>query len=117
VSTVTETSRYGKAFADAWDRAHQQLQRRAGWADHEGQLPTVEGTLIRLIVDRLPGDRRPKPVWLWTSATGLDPSDVDRLWHTFAASTWSTPSGCSNRPSAGPNPASATPAPPTAGRG
>ena len=65
------------------DRAHQQLQRRAGWAEHQGQLPTVEGTLIRLVVDRLPGDRNPKPVWLWASTTGLEPSDVDRCWQTY----------------------------------
>jgi DDE superfamily endonuclease len=83
VSTVTDTSRYGKAFADAWDRAHQRLQRRCAWADHEGQLPTVEGTLIRLVVDRLPGDRNPKPVWLWASATDLATSDVDRLWQAY----------------------------------
>jgi hypothetical protein len=83
VSTVTETSRYGQAFADAWDRAHQKLQRRAGWAEHEGPLPAVEGTLIRLVVDRLPGDRNPKPVWLWCSAVDLDPSDVDRLWQSY----------------------------------
>lgn len=83
VSTVTDTVRYGKAFADAWDRAHQQLQRRAAWAGHDGQLPTVEGTLIRLVVDRLPGDRHPKPVWLWVSATGLDTAKVDRLWQAY----------------------------------
>jgi len=83
VSTVTDTNRYGQAFADAWDRAHQQLQRRAGWADHEGQLPVVEGALIRLVVDRLPGDRNPKPVWLWTNATGLDSAGVDRLWQAY----------------------------------
>jgi hypothetical protein len=83
VSTVAETSRYGKAFADAWDRAHQQLQRRAAWAQHEGQLPTVEGTLVRLVVDRLPGDRNPKPVWLWTSAVGLDAAAVDRIWQAY----------------------------------
>jgi hypothetical protein len=83
VSTVTDTARYGAAFADAWDRAHQQLQRRAAWAGHQGQLPTVEGTLIRLVVDRLPGDRNPKPVWLWCSATDLDQSDVDRLWQCY----------------------------------
>ena len=47
------------------------LQRRAGWAEHHGELPVVEGTLVRLVVDRLPGDRHPKPVWLWASATGL----------------------------------------------
>jgi hypothetical protein len=83
VSTVTDTSRYGKAFADAWDRTHQQLQRRAAWAEHEGQLPTVEGTLVRLVVDRLPGDRNPKPVWLWTSAVGLNAAAVDRIWQAY----------------------------------
>jgi hypothetical protein len=83
VSTVNDTSRYGQAFADAWDGAHQQLQRRAGWAEHQGQLPAVEGTLIRLVVDRLPGDRSPKPVWLWASVIGLDAGDVDRIWQTY----------------------------------
>jgi hypothetical protein len=83
VSTVTDTARYGKAFVDAWDRAHQQLQRRAGWADHRGELPVVEGTLVRLVVDRLPSDRNPKPVWLWASATGLDRAQVDRLWQAY----------------------------------
>jgi hypothetical protein len=83
VSTVTDTSRYGQAFADAWDAAHQQLQRRGGWADHEGQLPTVQGTLIRLVVDRLPGDRSPKPVWLWCSVLGLDAGEVDRIWQAY----------------------------------
>lgn len=83
VSTVTDTARYGQAFADAWDRAHQKLQRRAGWAEHEGPLPAVEGTLIRLVVDRLPGDRDPKPVWLWCSAVNLNSSDVDRLWQFY----------------------------------
>jgi len=83
VSTTTETSRYGTARVHAWDRAHQQLQRRAGWATHQGQLPTVEGTLIRLVVERLPGDRHPKPVWLWSSATGLDAAQVDRLWQAY----------------------------------
>jgi hypothetical protein len=83
VSTVTDTSRYGQAFADAWDRAHQQLQRRAAWVGHQGQLPTVEGTLVRLVVDRLPGDRSPKPVWLWASTTGLDASGADRLWQAY----------------------------------
>jgi hypothetical protein len=83
VSTVTATSRYGQAFTDAWDAAHPKLQRRAGWAAHQGPLPTVAGTLLRLVVDRLPGDRHPKPVWLWASATGLDPAGVDRIWQAY----------------------------------
>src|SRR5262249_32539186 len=34
-------------------------------------------------VDHLPGDRDPKPVWLWSSATGAAPGQVDRLWQAF----------------------------------
>ena len=56
-ATVTETSRYGTAKATAWPRLHQQLARRAAWEHHQGELPVVEGTLIRLQVDRLPGCR------------------------------------------------------------
>ena len=59
VTTVTETTRYGTARAAAWGRLHQQLASRAGWEDHDGELPVIEGTLIRLAVDHLPGDRSP----------------------------------------------------------
>lgn len=83
VATVTETLRYGAAFADAWDRAHPRLARRGGWAEHAGPLPIIEGTVIRLRVDRLPGDRNPKPVWLWASTTGLTASEVDRIWQAY----------------------------------
>jgi DDE superfamily endonuclease len=83
VSTMTGTDRYGTAFADAFDAAHQQLQRRGAWKDHDGELPVVAGTLVRLRVDRLPGDRTPEPMWLWSSATGLDAAGVDRLWQTY----------------------------------
>ncbi|WUF33289.1 hypothetical protein OHO28_51560 [Streptomyces europaeiscabiei] len=42
-----------------------------------GELPLIEGTLIRFKVDHLPGDRDVPPVWLWSSATGATPDDVD----------------------------------------
>jgi hypothetical protein len=83
VTTTTVTSRYGTAAAAAWDRAHARLTHRAAWLDHDGPLPVIEGTLIRLQVDHLPGDREPKPVWLWWSATGAAPADVDRCWQAF----------------------------------
>jgi hypothetical protein len=83
VTTTTVTSRYGTAAAAAWDRVHPRLTRRAAWLDHDGPLPVIEGTLIRLQVDHLPGDRDPKPVWLWFSRTGATPDDVDRLWQGF----------------------------------
>ena len=83
VTTVTETTRYGTATAQSWDRLHPRLTSRAAWARHDGELPVIEGTLIRLAVDHLPGDRDPKPVWLWWSRTGAAPADVDRLWQAF----------------------------------
>src|SRR6266705_5486471 len=76
VATSTVTSRYGTAVAAAWDRVHPRLTHRAAWLDHGGDLPIIEGTLIRLQVDHLPGDRDPKPVWLWSSATGAAPGET-----------------------------------------
>jgi DDE superfamily endonuclease len=83
VATSTVTSRYGTAITAAWDRVHPRLTHRSAWLDHDGPLPVIEGTLIRLQVDHLPGDRDPKPVWLWSSATGAAPGQVDRLWQAF----------------------------------
>jgi hypothetical protein len=83
VTTTTMTTRYGTAVARAWDRLHPRLTHRSAWLGHHGDLPVIEGTLIRLQVDHLPGNRDPKPVWLWSSATGTPPADVDRLWQAF----------------------------------
>ncbi|MFE2867884.1 NF041680 family putative transposase [Embleya sp. NPDC059259] len=82
-TTLTETTRYGTARADDWDRMHPRLTHRTSWLDHDGELPVVEGTLIRLRVDHLPGDRDPKPVWLWSSKTGATATDVDRHWRSY----------------------------------
>jgi hypothetical protein len=83
VTTTTATTRYGTAVAQAWDRLHPRLTHRSAWLDHDGPLPVIEGTLIRLQVDHLPGDRDPKPVWLWSSRAGAAPGQVDRLWRAF----------------------------------
>jgi hypothetical protein len=84
VTTTTQTTRYGTAAAQAWDRLHPRLTHRSAWLDHDdGGLPVIEGTLIRLQVDHLPGDRDPKPVWLWSSRTGATADEVDRLWQAF----------------------------------
>jgi DDE superfamily endonuclease len=82
-TTTTATTRYGTAKASSWDRLHPRLTHRTCWLDHQGELPVIEGTLIRLQVDHLPGDRDPKPVWLWSSRTGATAADVDRWWHCF----------------------------------
>lgn len=38
--TVTDTRLYGKTTAQAWDRLHPRLTRRAAWLDHDGPLPS-----------------------------------------------------------------------------
>ena len=82
--TTTDTTHYGTARASAWNRLHPRLTRRAAWKPHEGPLPIIECSIIRLRVDRLPGDRNPTPVWLWYSRPQpLTPAEVDRLWHAF----------------------------------
>jgi hypothetical protein len=83
VTTVSQTARYGTARARSWERLHPKLERRDAWEHHDGELPVMEGTLIRLAVDHLPGDRDPKPVWLWSSRASATPAEVDRLWQAF----------------------------------
>jgi hypothetical protein len=83
VTTATGTARYGTARAAAWGRLHQRLTSRAGWENHHGELPVIEGTLIRLQVDHLPGDRSPDPLWLWASRAGTSAAEVDRTWQAF----------------------------------
>jgi hypothetical protein len=82
VATTTETRLYGAATAQAWDRLHPRLTRRAAWID-SAELPLIEGTVIRLQVDRLPSGAIPKPVWLWWSKVDATDADVDRLWQAF----------------------------------
>ncbi|MCZ1013005.1 transposase [Streptomyces albulus] len=82
-ATTQITDRYGAARAMAWDRIHPRLTTRSAWIDHTGELPIIEGTLIRLQVDRLPGGGDPLPLRLWSSATGLNSEDVDVRWRAF----------------------------------
>ncbi len=81
--TTTDTRLYGKATAQAWDRLHPRLPRRAAWLDHGGPLPLIEGTVIRLVVQKLPSGGVNKPVWLWWSRTGATEADIDRCWQSF----------------------------------
>ena len=62
---------------------HPKLKARGAWAGHQGELPVIEGTLIKLTVDHLPHDRAPKPVWLWTSCPDADPDEANRCWQAF----------------------------------
>lgn len=83
ITTATDTTSYGKAEAQAWDRVHPRLTHRSAWLEHDGELPIVEGTLVRLRVEHLSKEREAPPVWLWSSRTGATAADVDRWWQGF----------------------------------
>lgn len=83
VETRTDTRLYGSATARAWDRMHPRLQRRSAWADHDGPMPIIEGTVIRLSVAHLPSGGVNKPVWLWWSRVDATAVDIDRCWRMF----------------------------------
>jgi hypothetical protein len=75
--------RYGQVHVRAWGRLHPQLERRTAWADHPGPLPIIEGTLINVTVERLPGDRAPKPMWLWCNDSTVTDADLDWWWRSY----------------------------------
>jgi hypothetical protein len=83
ITTATATTNYGKAEAQAWDRVHPRLTHRAALLDHEGELPLVDGTLVRLKVEYLSKERDAPPVWLWSSRTSATPDGVDRCWQVY----------------------------------
>ena len=83
VTTANETRLDGHATARAWDRLHPRLTHRSAWVAQAGPLPIIEGTVIRLEIERLPSGAVPKPVWLWWSGTDATPAEVDRLWQAF----------------------------------
>ena len=83
VTARTDTARYGTAAVMAWARLHQRLEHRGSWEDHEGELPVIEGTLIRLHVDHLPGQRDAEPLWLWSSRAAATEEEINRCWQAF----------------------------------
>jgi hypothetical protein len=83
LATANHTSAYGTASTTVFDRQHQRLECRGRWETHDGPAPIIEGTLIRLAVDHLPGNRTPDPVWLWCSTTGATAAEVDHYWAMY----------------------------------
>lgn len=83
-ATEHALDRYGSVKAAAFGRMHPKLESRAGFKDHQGPPPLIEGTVVGLNVDHLPGNRDPKPLWLWVSKP--DPTDgreMDHWWSMY----------------------------------
>ena len=75
--------RYGRVHVRAWGGLHPELERRAAWADHAGPLPIIEGSIINITVDHLPGERAAKPMWLWCSDPEAAHADLDWWWRSY----------------------------------
>jgi hypothetical protein len=82
-ATTIGTLRYGAAHIDAYTRRHQRLAGDGAWAGHVGDYPIIAGTVLRVVVDRLPGDRSPKPLWLWSSVPEVSRHDLAGLFFAF----------------------------------
>jgi hypothetical protein len=74
--TAPRRPRPGAGCTSSWPAAP------AGKAS-TASCPSSRGTLIRLRVDHLPGDRIPGPLWLWSSRAGTDADAVNRAWQAF----------------------------------
>lgn len=83
LTTINQTTAYGAATTTVFNQMHQRIECRGPWADHDGEAPIIEGTLIRLTVERLPGDRSPDPVWLWCSSTSTTAAEIDHYWSAY----------------------------------
>ncbi|GGY78653.1 hypothetical protein GCM10010300_22900 [Streptomyces olivaceoviridis] len=81
--TVTDTRLHGKATAQAWGWLHPRLTRRAAWHGRGGVLPIIEGTVVRLVVEKPPSGGVNKPAWLWWPRTDATTADVDRCLQSF----------------------------------
>jgi DDE superfamily endonuclease len=82
-ATIT-SPRYGQVRLAAWDHRHRQLIRGAEsyWTRHDGPLPIVAGSVIRVEVEHLPNGNTPdRPLWLWHA--GPTPLDLITLFAAY----------------------------------
>jgi hypothetical protein len=80
------TPHYGTVRVDAWRPVHPLVHGDRGWFrdNWHGEPPVLRGTLLRVIVERLPDGRPPrKTTWLWHA--GPAPLSLDELWRAYLA--------------------------------
>jgi DDE superfamily endonuclease len=85
VAAGGSSGRHGPLEVAAWHRVHPELDRRsAGWQDHPGPLPLIEGTLIRVAAARPAAGYQPlEPMWLWSPDPQASPQLVAVLWQAY----------------------------------
>jgi DDE superfamily endonuclease len=82
-----QSDRYGQVEITAWRHMHQELDRSGPFKDWpEGQdLPAVEGTVVRMKAEHLPGGRKAsKDMWLWLAGPAEpDAGLIDLAWKAY----------------------------------
>lgn len=67
-----------------YQRMHPQLDTRAGTADPQRRPVILEGTVIGVQIQQLPGNALPEPMWLWISKpVPEDLDEVDHWWSMY----------------------------------
>jgi hypothetical protein len=83
---LPDTPHYGTVRVDAWHGVHPIVHGDRGWFkdNWHGELPILRGTVLRVLVDHLPGGRTPhKTMWLWHA--GPAPLSAGELWRAYLA--------------------------------
>ena len=76
--------RYGTVQVRAFGRMHPKIDSRGGFRDHQGPLHLIEGTVTGLDLERLPGNAKPKPMWLCASKPlPQDATQADHWWSMY----------------------------------
>jgi hypothetical protein len=83
--TLPDTPLYGTVRVGAWHGVHPLIHGDRGYfADWDGDLPVLRGTVLRVRVEHLPDGRKPhKTMWLWHA--GPAPLSPDELWRAYLA--------------------------------
>ncbi|WP_091044662.1 NF041680 family putative transposase [Glycomyces sambucus] len=82
-AVTVPSTRYGQVRSRFWRFLHPKLTGRSAWVGHDGPLPVVEGTVVRLEVDHLPHQSRPDPVNLWISRADLEAAMINTVWFAW----------------------------------
>ncbi len=74
---------YGTVTVQAWAGLHPKQQRHPGHGT-KGPRPIVRGTIIRVVVERVPARTRPpKVLWLWWAGPKGVQLDLDLAWRAY----------------------------------